>query len=206
MRRTRVVLRTTDPLIRAGLTEYLDARSDLELLADEYPNPDVVVLVVEQMTPGAVAELRRGALPQDVPILLVVDDVAEADLRTAVECGIRAVIALGGAARDDLARGLASAVSRRDLASAELLTALTDDLAGLRRAVMITSAADPEGLSQRELDVLRLLADGFSTAEIAAKLCYSERTVKSILHGLTRRRNLRSRTHAVAYALRAGLI
>jgi DNA-binding CsgD family transcriptional regulator len=54
--------------------------------------------------------------------------------------------------------------------------------------------------------VLRLVASGFSTQEIADELCYSQRTVKSILHDVTNRFQLRNRSHAVAYALREGLI
>jgi DNA-binding NarL/FixJ family response regulator len=62
------------------------------------------------------------------------------------------------------------------------------------------------GLTQRELRVLRLLADGCSTSEIARELCYSERTIKNAIQAMTARLQLRNRSHAVAYALRQGLI
>ncbi len=62
------------------------------------------------------------------------------------------------------------------------------------------------GLSQREADILRLIADGLDTAEIATTLSYSERTVKNVIYGVTHRLKLRNRSHAVAYALRAGMI
>jgi DNA-binding NarL/FixJ family response regulator len=62
------------------------------------------------------------------------------------------------------------------------------------------------GLTDRETKVLRLVADGFDTAEIATNLAYSERTVKNVIHDVTARLQLRNRSHAVAYALRAGLI
>jgi DNA-binding NarL/FixJ family response regulator len=54
--------------------------------------------------------------------------------------------------------------------------------------------------------VLKLLADGMDTGEIAATLNYSERTIKNVLHGLMSRLDLRNRSHAVAYALRAGAL
>ena len=54
--------------------------------------------------------------------------------------------------------------------------------------------------------MLRLVADGYGTGEIAEKLSYSERTVKNIIHAVTARFELRNRSHAVAYALRAGVI
>ena len=62
------------------------------------------------------------------------------------------------------------------------------------------------GLAPREVEVLRLLADGLDTSEIARKLAYSERTVKNVVHDVTTRLQLRNRSHAVAYALREGLI
>ena len=62
------------------------------------------------------------------------------------------------------------------------------------------------GLTQRELHVLRLLADGCTTSEIARELCYSERTVKNSIQAFTSRLQLRNRSHAVAYAVRQGLI
>jgi DNA-binding NarL/FixJ family response regulator len=54
--------------------------------------------------------------------------------------------------------------------------------------------------------VLRLVADGLDTTEIARRMAYSERTVKNVIHDVTTRLNLRNRSHAVAYAVREGLI
>jgi DNA-binding NarL/FixJ family response regulator len=62
------------------------------------------------------------------------------------------------------------------------------------------------GLSDREIQVLKLVADGLDTRDIAVALNYSERTVKNVLHDVTSRLQLRNRSHAVAYAIREGLI
>jgi DNA-binding NarL/FixJ family response regulator len=62
------------------------------------------------------------------------------------------------------------------------------------------------GLRSREIAVLQLVAEGYDTAEIARTLAYSERTIKKVLHDMTIRLQLRNRSHAVAYALRAGFI
>jgi DNA-binding NarL/FixJ family response regulator len=62
------------------------------------------------------------------------------------------------------------------------------------------------GPSPRERDVLTLLADGYSTREIAQRLCYSERTIKNVLQDFNARLQLRNRTQAVAYAVRRGWI
>ncbi|MFJ2008668.1 response regulator transcription factor [Streptomyces chartreusis] len=62
------------------------------------------------------------------------------------------------------------------------------------------------GYSPREIDVLKLLADGMDLEKVAETLSYSERTIKNILYGAMKRHNLRNRTHAVSHAIRAGLI
>nr|WP_238426732.1 helix-turn-helix transcriptional regulator [Streptomyces adustus] len=65
---------------------------------------------------------------------------------------------------------------------------------------------DSSSFTDRELAVLRQLAAGFSTTEIAAALHYSERTVKYIIHEMIVRHGLRNRVHAVAHALRQGFL
>ena len=54
--------------------------------------------------------------------------------------------------------------------------------------------------------MLRLIADGHATREVAEELCYSERTVKNVLHDVVTKLDARTRSHAVAHAVRAGLI
>jgi DNA-binding NarL/FixJ family response regulator len=61
-------------------------------------------------------------------------------------------------------------------------------------------------LTQRELRVLTLLADGYRTSEIALELAYSERTIKHAIAAMISRLELRNRTQAVAFAVREGLI
>lgn len=90
---------------------------------------------------------------------------------------------------------------------------LPPDLAGhLLRAVhnpgllrVVRHASAPR-LSGREEAVIRLLAEGFDTHQIAEELHYSERTIKGVVHQVIRRYGLRNRSHAVAFALRNDLI
>lgn len=62
------------------------------------------------------------------------------------------------------------------------------------------------GLTPREVEVLRLMADGKDMNDIAGELTHAEGTVKNVVYALTSRLNLRNRVHAVAYALRMGII
>jgi len=61
-------------------------------------------------------------------------------------------------------------------------------------------------LTDREQRVLALIAKGHPTREVAEQLCYSERTVKNVLHDVVTKLNVRSRSQAVAHAVRDGLI
>jgi DNA-binding NarL/FixJ family response regulator len=76
----------------------------------------------------------------------------------------------------------------------------------LQREVLAPNGLSASGLEPREVSVLRLIAEGWGTEEIAKELAYSERTVKNVIFNLTTRLHLRNRAHAVAYALRAGVI
>ena len=88
----------------------------------------------------------------------------------------------------------------------DLLGKLLVHLRQLHTAVLTPRGLTLAGLAEREIEVLRLVADGYDTGEIADTLCYSERTVKNVIHHVTTRLQLRNRSHAVAYAMRHGLI
>jgi DNA-binding NarL/FixJ family response regulator len=81
-------------------------------------------------------------------------------------------------------------------------TDLLPRLLSKRRADRLERGA----LSDRELAVLRMLADGEDTRGIAQGLCYSERTVKNVVHDVLTKLSCRTRAQAVATATRAGLI
>jgi DNA-binding NarL/FixJ family response regulator len=87
---------------------------------------------------------------------------------------------------------------------------LADQLNGRSRHLTEVNAPCPPAwlsqLSARDLEVLRLLADGRSTAGIAEDLAYSESTIKNVIHDLVRHLGARNRAHAVATAIRGGAI
>jgi DNA-binding NarL/FixJ family response regulator len=177
-----------------------------------------------------VAEARRHRDLEDADVL-VVDVGAEGahDLMREVrdDRGAR-VVAIGANWSADAALAAveagAVAVVRNETLCAESLEAtvratlqgsmvLPPDLVGGLLSVGgaegdegVSGRASRSRLTTREEQVLRLIADGHATREVAAELCYSERTVKNVLHDAVTKLGARTRSHAVAHAVRSGLI
>ena len=89
---------------------------------------------------------------------------------------------------------------------ADMLGRLVDNVARIQNDVLRPRGLRVTGMADREVRVLKLVADGMDTREIARELCYSERTVKNVLHDVVTKLNARSRSQAVAHAVREGLI
>jgi DNA-binding NarL/FixJ family response regulator len=119
---------------------------------------------------------------------------------------------------EQLARAGVSAILYRHELTPELLVATVRAVLQGRTSMptdllprLLTKAARADrvergALSDRELSVLRMLADGEDTRGIAQELCYSERTVKNVVHDVLTKLSCRTRAQAVATATRAGII
>ena len=88
----------------------------------------------------------------------------------------------------------------------DLLGTLLEQMSRLQRDVLAPRGLGPQGMADREIEVLRHLSEGLDTTEIAEAMSYSERTIKNIIHDVTTRLKLRNRSHAVAYAMKSGII
>lgn len=207
MERVRVALQATDPLSHAGLSTYLESRPELTVLrAAQRDEADVVVVATERLTRDVVTTLRRAAAEIGNPVVLIANEITEAELFTAVECRVVAVLPRAAATGERLLHSVLAAAQGGGVMPPNLVGELIKHVERLQREVLTPRGLSVSGLTPREVDVLRLMADGLDTAEIADKLCYSERTVKNVFYGVTHRLNLRNRSHAVAYAMRAGMI
>jgi len=203
----RVVIEVGDPLTSDGLAALLGRQPDVELVQPDHRRAaDLAVIGVDRLTPDVVAGLRRAAAEFALPVLLVTGDITAGELLLAIECRVVGVIPRAAATADRLIHGVRAAASGGGVLPTNLVGDLLKHVERLRREVLVPQGLDEARLNPREIDVLRLIADGLDTTEIAAKLSYSERTVKKILYGATRRLDLKNRAHAVAYALRRGII
>jgi len=138
--------------------------------------------------------------------VLVARVIDDATLVAAAEVGVGGLLRRGDATSDTLVRALVRVAAGEGEVPPDLLGRLLGQVGRLQRQVLSPRGLAFSGLSQRETEVLKLVASGHDTAEIAGRLSYSQRTVKNILHDVTTRLQLRNRSHAVAYAVREGLI
>ncbi|HEY5834365.1 response regulator transcription factor [Streptomyces sp.] len=167
---------------------------------------DVVVVAVQTADNTAMDLLRSLPVLPQARFVLVVSGGWYADLTVMAERGVRAVVWRAEAHRQTLVRAvLAVGAGEADLPLA-VQGELLDQANRLQRNVLMPRGLTASGLTTREIDVLRLAAQGLELAEIAEAMCYSERNIKKILYGLINRLGLRNRVHAVSYAIRNGLI
>ena len=203
----RVVIDSTDQVTRVGLACLLRRAGGVEVLGPGDPVPAQVLLyATHRFDAGPAARLRRLSADLGLPVVLVVDDLEEGDLLTAVQYGVVAVVLRSTMAVDLLADHLTCAAAGGAALPPDMLSEFLVHVRKLRHELNAQRGMNALGLTERELDVLRLLADGHDTGEIAEKLAYSERTIKNILSAVIRRLGFRNRTHAVASAIQAGLV
>ncbi|MFJ8727063.1 LuxR C-terminal-related transcriptional regulator [Streptomyces sp. NPDC004166] len=202
-----VTLHADDPIARAGLSGLLRGQPEIEVL--ERPvqgvgRRSVAVILADRVDDDAAVMLRRLVRGESREALLVAGKLHERELLSAVACGVRTFVWRHQATAESLAKAVRSAARGDSEVPSDLLNRLLVQLG--RHGSGASSVPMVTGLSDREVQVLRFVADGLENRQIAGKLSYSERTVKNILHGLMTRMQLRNRAHAVAFALREGYL
>jgi DNA-binding NarL/FixJ family response regulator len=204
---TRVRVRATDPVSEAGVASQLRVQHDLEVLSSDSPaRPDVVVLVADRVDEPTATTIRATRDSSGPRIVLVVGSVDGVEVLAAVEAGVAAIVRRCEATPDRLSTAIRAAATGDGHLPPDLLGRLLQQVGDAQRKAAAPIGLTFGGLTQRELTVLRLIAEGYSTSEIATRMAYSERTIKNSIHDLVSRFHLRNRTHAVAFAVRQGLI
>jgi DNA-binding NarL/FixJ family response regulator len=205
--RIPIVVDAADPLSRAGIVSQLRTGHGFIVVSEtDPPEGSVALVVADDMDETVAARIRALQARAVARIVLLVSRVDDRSLLAAAEAGVSGVVRRSEATAHNLAAALRSAVAGEGTLPPDLLGRLLRQVGQLQRQVLSPRGLTLSGLTAREADVLRLLAEGCDTAEVGQQLFYSERTVKNIIHDVTSRLELRNRTHAVAYAIREGLI
>lgn len=194
-----------DPISQAGVVAQLRMRPEIRVV-DSIDQALVAVVIADHVDEVTTRELRGMCKDNHPRLMLVATVVDDAALVAAAEAGVAGLLRRSDASAETLVRTIVKVASGQGEVPPDLLGRLLEQVGRLQRQVLAPRGLTFTGLTPRETEVLRLVADGHDTAEIALAMCYSERTVKNVLHDLTTRLQLRNRTHAVAYAVREGLI
>jgi DNA-binding NarL/FixJ family response regulator len=207
MERISVLVRATDPISQAGVIAQLRTTPDVLVLGEESSGTQQVSLIVVDEVDDEALRLMRSVGHQGAArTVLVATRIDDAALVRAVEAGVVGIVRRSEATTHHLVSVIGASYRGDGAVPPDLLGRLLVQVGRLQRQVLAPRGLTFAGLAQREIDVLRLVADGYDTAEIADRLAYSERTVKNVLHDITSRMQLRNRSQAVAYAIREGLI
>ncbi|GHF91299.1 DNA-binding response regulator [Streptomyces thermodiastaticus] len=212
----RVLVCDDQMLIRTGLVTIIDAQPDMEVVGEcgDGSNavelagtlrPDVVVMDVRMPVLDGIEATRRLAgagVRHPVKVLVVTTFNLDEYVYEALRAGASGFL-LKDAPPSQLLHGIRTVASGAALLDPEVTRRLVGRFATRIRPV--ESAPDDIPLTTRELEVLRLIADGMSNSEIAAALVISQETVKTFVSRILTKLNLRDRVQAVIYAYRHGL-
>jgi DNA-binding NarL/FixJ family response regulator len=213
----RVLLCDDQALVRSGFGMILDARDDLEVVGEAEDghevierarelDPDVILMDIRMPNVDGVEATRRLVKAGSRARILILTTF---DLDEYVYDALRAG-ASGFLLKDVQPAQLVDAI--RVVAAGDALLApsvtrrLLDRFAGALPGDEAKPPAALEALTERELEVLKLLAGGLSNAELAEQLFLSETTVKSHISSVLRKLDLRDRVQAVVLAYEAGLV
>ncbi|MFP3854784.1 MAG: response regulator [Anaerolineales bacterium] len=205
----RLLLADDHALFRRGIMELLKEREDMELLgaaadgteivqmAHEF-EPDVILMDVHMPAGGGVEAVRsiKGAL--DSRVLMLTVSPKDEDLLSAIEAGADGYL-LKNAEPEALFQAIHHVAAGKAVLSPEVAGKI------MRRAVSTKPEPTVE-LTPRELEVLKLVAAGKTTAQIAFSLKIADSTVKTHVSHILKKLNAANRTEAVARATQQGLL
>jgi len=214
MSRMKVLLVDDQILFRKGVRALLEAEEDIEIVSEagnghEATNkvkayrPDVVLMDIHMPEGDGIEGTRliKAEHPEVKIVILTVSDEDD-DLFEAIKAGAEGYL-LKNLGPDELIQMLRSVVANE----APLSPAIASKLLGeFRRHPRDEQRQSHSELTSREHEVLRLVAEGMSNAEIGLKLCVVEGTVKNHLHNILEKLHLQNRVQAAAYAMREGLV
>ena len=204
--RTPVFVYAADPVLQAGLEQLLRADAGVLVLgSDRIDAAAVAVVGVDEVDDDAVrviAGVQRDGCPR---VVVVAAQLDEHGVLAAGDAGALGMLRRCEATTERLGRAVQRVADGEASVPPDLVAPLLGAVRRIRRGG-VTTAPAPATLSPRERDVIRLLAEGRDTAEIAGALSYSERTVKGVIHEVTSRLQLRNRSHVVAFALRNDML
>lgn len=209
-RQIRVLIADDHPVVREGLRGLISFKPGFEVVGEAEDGfeavllaktlqPDVILMDLEMPRQSGLEAIKaiRADNPQ-ARILILTSFTEDAKIFASLEAG-----ALGYLLKDSSPQELLRAI--RDVHQGELSLHPTVARKMLQQHPPTVSTPANNSLTERELEVLKLVAQGLDNKEIAARLVISEPTVRTHITNILTKLNLTSRTQAVLYALRQGI-
>lgn len=231
----RIVLADDHPIVREGLRAVLETQPDFEVIAEASTgeealrhtltlHPDILLLDLEMPVLDGVETIRRlrqrSSAANDRPAGIIVFTAFDNDERIihAVQAGANGYL-LKGAPREEIFKAIRVTMEGGSLLQPLVASKLLKHVGSAAQPVFPASSSSMaassrveshtlayETLTERELEVLRLLAQGMPNKEIAAHLVISERTAKFHVSSIMGKLGATNRTEAVSLAAQRGLI
>ena len=204
----RILLVDDHNVVRQGLRLFLKFDPDLEVVGEASDGaealslarelkPDVVLM--DLLMPGMDGIAATAAIRRELPeteVLALTSVLEDASVLGAVRAG-----AIGYLLKDTQAEALCQAIKAAAAGQVQLTPK-----AAARLMQAVSAPGSPEALTERETEVLRLLAQGQSNKQIARSLNNTEKTIKTHVSRILSKLGVQSRTQATLYAIRVGLV
>jgi DNA-binding NarL/FixJ family response regulator len=208
----KILIADDHPVVREGLIAMLSREVDFKVVGEakdgvEAVNkakelgPDVVLMDLRMPEMDGVEAMRqiRAEMP-DVKFIILTTYSDDEYIFSGIEAGARAYL-LKDAPREDLFKAIRAVYRGESLIQPVVASKLLDRFSELSRGT-----PSGEGLSERELEILQLMAKGAANKEISAQLSIAQSTVKTHIANIFQKLGVNDRTEAVTHALKKGII
>jgi DNA-binding NarL/FixJ family response regulator len=202
----------THTIYRRGLVacleelEEVESVGDAECVRDAWEHPGLFacdLVILDPALPGGKDFVGAVREATGARVIVCASDSGREAALSALQAGAVGYLRKDELTQESLATSVRAAINGTSVVTPDLLEHL---LAKLPENGTAGPAGVRAQLTDREQQVLALIAAGHPTREVALELSYSERTVKNVLHDVVTKLNARSRSQAVAFAVREGLI
>ncbi|HJT37379.1 MAG TPA: response regulator transcription factor [Actinomycetota bacterium] len=213
----RVLIVDDHALFRRGLVMVLEQEKDIDLVGEagdgaeavniaQETMPDVVLMDVRMPRRGGIeATGQIKAMSPHTKILMLTISDEEADLYDAIKAGASGYL-LKEISIEEVANAIRQVHAGQSMISPSMASKLLTEFATMVKKTDEKPAAAQPRLTEREMEVLRLVAKGRNNRDIAKELFISENTVKNHIRNILEKLHLHSRMQAVVYAVREKLL
>ena len=213
----RVLIVDDHALFRRGLQMVLESEPDIDVVGEasdgfeaiersEQTTPDVVLMDVRMPKRSGIEATRviKDTLPSTQVLMLTISD-EEADLYEAIKAGAAGYL-LKEISIDEVASAVRQVHAGQSLISPSMASKLLTEFATMVKRQDERTQVPAPRLTDRELEVLKLVAKGLNNRDIGTELFISENTVKNHVRNILEKLHLHSRMEAVVYAVREKLL